>query len=60
MIKLFQYVVDLQRLRELQNFYYYLLEIRDVTSISWSPLTPVGGHSNNLLARNRPEADETT
>ena len=30
MIKLLQYIVDLQRLRELQNFYYYLLEIRDV------------------------------
>jgi autophagy-related protein 9 len=29
-IKLIQYVVDIQRLLELQNFYHYLLEIREV------------------------------
>jgi hypothetical protein len=30
MIKFIQYVVDIQRLHELQNFYYHLLEIREV------------------------------
>lgn len=37
MVKFLQYVVDIQRLRELQNFYHYLLEIQDVDiqTISW-------------------------
>jgi hypothetical protein len=30
MIKFIQYLVDIQRLAELQNFYHYLLEIQDV------------------------------
>jgi hypothetical protein len=35
MVKLLQYVMDIQRLRELQNFYCHLLEIRDVSRISF-------------------------
>jgi autophagy-related protein 9 len=38
MIKLIQYIVDIQRLLELQNFYYYLLEIREVSSTK-EPMT---------------------
>ena len=34
-MKLLQYVVDIQRLRELQNFYVYLLDIRDVAHSSF-------------------------
>ena len=58
MVKLIQYVVDIQRLRELQSFYFYLLEIRDV--IPPPPLTAdkTGRHPNHLLAASNTKADE--
>jgi hypothetical protein len=58
MVKFIQYVVDIQRLRELQNFYHYLLEIHDVLPQVNSLI--VGRHPDHLLARRRPEIDETT
>jgi Autophagy protein ATG9 len=57
MIKFIQYVVDIQRLRELQSFYYHLLEIREVPQFKMKLI--IGRHSNCLVARCGPEIDET-